>query len=367
MVATAIDSIGKDGSIVVESSNSFETSLSLVEGFRLPAGYVSPYFINDEKNLLAKFCDSYVLVTDQQILTVDELLPTLELVARDNAPLIIVADQVDLQALAALIANSVRGSLKICAINAPGYGEEKRNILKDLATSVGATLMSKELNLRLKEIKLSHLGRVKTAEIKKYNSIFIDGAGKQEDITNRINIIKEEIKQTENLDLCEKLQDRIVRLSSGIAIIRVGGMSETEVLEKKFRIDDAIGAVRCAQLEGYLPGGGISLIRVARDIKIKDLQLSGEDQECGTKIILHSVSAPFRKIIENSGKVSADIVLNELLSKDFNTVYDVRKGEHGTMESSGILDPTKVVCLSLQNALSISLFLINTNYAIIEV
>lgn len=368
IVADAIDSIGKDGAIIVENSNSFKTVLNLVEGFRLPAGYISPSFITDEKTNIIRYENPFIWVSDYKIEKVDEMMPVLEVAARESRPLVIIADGIDGMALAALILNTTRGTLKIAAINAPKYGEEKKNILKDFSIAVGATLISKEFGLSLKETKLEHLGTCKSVEIQKEFSTFVDGAGIQEEIEKKISFLKEEILQTEDLDKCKQLQERIVRLSSGIAIIKIGGMSEIEVQEKRFRIDDALEAVRAAQQEGISPGGGAALRKLSIDpdfFKLKE-EVENEDQKIGIEIIQKSTQEPFKKIITNA-ELNPDLVWNILEDEDYKLIYNVKDRRIGNMYEEGIIDPTKVIRCSLQNALSVVSNLITVNYAIVEV
>lgn len=361
IVVEAIDSIGKDGSIIVENSNSNQTVLNLLEGFQLKSGYISSSFINDERKGLVKYDSPLILVSDYKIDTIDEMMPILEIIARENRPLVIVADKIEGQALAALIYNTIKGTLKIVAINAPKYGEEKRNILKDLSIALGATFISKENNLLLKDTKLQHLGNCKSIEIQKNNSIFIDGKGSFDQIEKRIESLKNEIIQTNDMDICKILQERIVQLTSGVAIIKVGGSSEIEMQEKRFRIDDALEAVKSAQQEGVLPGGGIALIRLIKELNI---EFKNEDEQIGCEIIKKSIQEPFRKIIINSN-LNPDLILLSLEKENFEMVYDVRTKKIVNM-NEGVLDPTKVLRCALQNAISVAIHLITSNYAIVE-
>jgi len=291
----------------------------------------------------------------------------LKLVARDGRPLVVVADYTEGQALAALIMNVTRGTMRVTAINAPYFGEEKKSNLKDVAVAVGATLVSPENNLKLTDVKLEHLGSSRTIEIQKAFSTIMDGGGKQENINNRIDLIKSEIEQTDDLAICERLQERITRLSSGVAIIKVGGSTEAEITEKRFRIDDSLEAVKSAQAEGISIGGGFGLIETIENYD-NQIIVDNEEQKFGVSVVFKSIYEPFNKIISNSGK-NPEVILKELSEKrkeNNNLIYDAR--EHKIVESfkSGIIDPTKVIHYSLQNAASAAIILLTSNYAICE-
>ena len=363
LIALAVDRVGKDGSITVEEGRSVETSLDLVEGFRFDSGYLSPQFINDEHRGAVKYEDPLVLVTDQQIDAVDQILPVLEVVAREGRPLVIVAENVEGQALAALIMNAIRGTMKVAAIKAPRYGQERRNILKDLCASIGATYISKERGLKLKDTKLEHLGGCKSIDITKGITTIVDGRGDSDNVEKRIDALKVELEQTDSMYECERIQERIIRLASGIAIVRVGGATEVEMIEKKHRIEDALEAVRSAQQEGIVPGGGVTLLRVTKDIKI---ETENEDQSLGVKIVLEAVKAPLRQMAENAGD-SPDLILSKVLAADDELGWDFSTGKLVNMLDAGIIDPVKVIRTALQNAASAASTLLTTNYAIIEV
>jgi len=288
----------------------------------------------------------------------------LEVVARENRPLLIVAENVEGQALAALIMNAIRGTMRVAAVKAPRYGEERRNILKDLATSIGATFVNQSSGLQLRDVKLENLGMVKTVEITKFDSTFVGGDCDIEEVENRIEILKKEVEKVDEIHEAERVQERITRLASGVAIIRAGGLTEIEMIEKKHRIEDALEAVRSAQLEGIVPGGGVALIRASRNIEVES---ENEDQELGVKIILDAVKEPLRQIASNAGH-SPDIALNKVeactdseginfASKDLDVV---------DLYEEGIIDPVKVTRTALQNAVSVSSTLITTNYAIVQ-
>ncbi len=363
LIARAVDLAGKDGAIQIEEARSVETSLDVVEGFRFDSGYLSPKFITDERRGAVRYDNPFLLVTDAKLESVEEMLPVLEVVAREGRPLIIVAEEVEGQALAALIMNSIRGSLKVAAVKAPRYGEERRGILKDLAIATGATFVSRESNISLKDIKLTDLGTSKTIEITKGWTTVVDGNGDAGQITDRIEVLKTEIDQTDNLHECERIQERITRLASGIAIIRVGGATEVEMVEKRHRIEDALEAVRSAQLEGVVPGGGLALVSAIRNLNV---EMPNEDQTIGKNIVMETAFAPVRQMAANAGE-SPDLVADVVMNCEEGDGYDFRTGQVINMINNGIIDPVKVTRCALQNAASAATTLITTNYAIIEV
>tara|TARA_Y100000310_G_scaffold327621_1_gene394261 strand:+ start:624 stop:2195 length:1572 start_codon:yes stop_codon:yes gene_type:complete len=362
LIASAVEAAGKDGSITIEEARSVETSLDLVEGFRFDSGYVSPQFITDERRGAVKYSDPLILVTDYDIEAVDQLLPILEVAARENRPLVIVCENIEGQALAAVIMNAIRGTMKIAAVKAPRYGEERRSILKDLALSVGAAFVSRDSGLKLKDAKLTHLGTAKTIDILKNGTTVVGGKGDFEEVDKKIEALKIELEQTESLYECERIQDRITRLASGIAIIRVGGATEIEMIEKRHRVEDALEAVHSAQQEGIVPGGGVALIRAAANL---ELEFDNEDQEIGAKIVCEAVKSPIKQMAKNAGE-SADLILYEILSLHGSDGRDFTTGKIVNMFERGIIDPAKVTKTALQNAVSAASTLITTNHAIIE-
>ena len=363
LIATAVDLVGKDGSITIEEARSAETSLDLVEGFRFDSGYLATAFVTDEQRGVVKYDNPLIMVTDEKIETVEEMMPALELAARESRPFIIIAENIEGQALAALIMNATRGTLRVAAIKAPRYGEERRNILKDLALSVGATLISRENNKRVKDVKLSYFGTSKTFESGKYLTTIVGGNSNVKEIEKQIEALKVEIEQTEDLHQCEVIQERITRLASGIAIIKVGAPTEIEMIEKKHSIDDALEAVRSAQEEGIVPGGGIALIRAVKELKV---ETENEEQELGTKIIFEAVKEPLRQMAMNAGE-SPDLLLSIVQKEKEDFGIDFTNGNVISMLKEGIIDPVKVTRCALQNAASVSSVLITTNNAIIEV
>ena len=362
IVATAVDSVGKDGAITVEEARSLETSLDLVEGFRFDSGYISPQFITDDRRSAAKYDDPYILVCDSQIEVVDEILPVLEIVARAGKPLVIVADNVEGQALAALIMNAVRGTMKIAAIKAPRYGEERRGIMRDLATSIGANYITRESGKGLQQVTLEDLGTAKTIEITKFNTTVVGGNGDLEQVEKRISMLKADLEAIDDLYECERIQERITRLASGVAIIHVGGSTEVEMIEKRHRIEDALEAVRSAQLEGVVPGGGVALIAATKSLEVAT---DNDDQSLGVRVVAESIKEPIRQMSLNAGE-SPDLVIAQVLSADDGFGWDFSTSTVVDMTKNGIIDPTKVTKTALKNAVSVSSTLINTNYAIID-
>jgi chaperonin GroEL len=362
LIATAVDKVGKDGSITIEEARSVDTSLDIVEGFRFDSGYLAGAFINDERRGVVKYEDPYILVTDRKFDSVQDMLPVLELIAREGKPFVIVADEIEGQALAALIMNAMRGTMKVAAIKAPRYGEERRNIMKDLAISVGATFIATENGTKMSDVKLKDFGRAKKIEIAKGLTTIVGGYGSMDDVDRQIDIIKAELQQTESIYECERLQERITRLASGIAIIRVGAATEVEMIEKKHRIEDALEAVRSAQQEGIVPGGGVALIRATERLEVVT---ENEEQALGVKIVLKAVEEPIRQMAMNAGE-SPDLIVSIVKSEVFDAGYDFLKRDVIMMVKSGIIDPAKVTRCAIQNAASAAGTLITTNYSIVQ-
>lgn len=365
LIAMAVDKVGRDGAVSIEEGRSLETTLDIVEGFQLNSGYISQKFVTDERKNTMRYENALVMVTDHSIEALDDILPILEVVARETKPFIIVAENVEGQALAALILNALRGTMKVAAIKAPSYGEERKNILNDLALSVGATFISRESGMFLKEVKRTDLGLVKNVESFKNWSTFVGGSGNYDEVEKRIETLKNEILQTSDLTECEKIQDRITRLSSGVAIIKVGGSTEVDMTERKHRIEDALAAVKSAQEEGILPGGGIGLLKCVEGLEV---DAENEDQKFGVEIIKKSCLEPINKLSENCGQKS-DIIIFNLKAKnseDKNIGYNFATNTFVNMYESGIIDPAKVTRCALQNAVSAASTLLTTDYAIID-
>ncbi len=366
LIATAVDRAGKDGAITIEEARSVETSLDVEEGFRFNSGYLSSQFITDRRRSAVNYNDALLLVTDNKISSVDEMMPVLEIVAREGRPLVIVAEDVEGQALAALIMNAVRGTLKVVAVKAPHYGNERRNILKDLALSTGATFISREAGLKLNDTTLEHLGEIKTADITRYNTTLVGGSGDPDSVNNHIEVLKTQLEETDNISECELIQERITRLASGIAIIRVGAATEVEMIEKKHRLEDALEAVRAARLDGIVSGGGVALLRAGSRVKI---EVKNTEQALGAQIVVAALAAPLRQMATNAGE-SADIhehVVRTNMENQEN-VYgiDFTTGALVDMYDAGIIDPVRVTIAALRNAISVSSSLITMNCAIVE-
>ena len=364
LVATAVDKAGKDGSITIEESRTVDTSLDVIEGFRLESGYAASAFITDERRGAARYDSPLLLVTDNRIENVDQILPALELVSRDGRPLVIVAEEIEGQALAALIMNTVRGTMKIAAVKAPFYGARRRSILEDLATSTGAEFISRESTVALKDLKLHHFGQCRSVDITKTTTTVIGGKGDAEEIDRRIEILKRELNSTEDIEECDKIQERITKLASGVAVINVGASTEVEMIEKKHRVEDALEAVNSAQREGIVAGGGVALVRAAANVG--NVLVENADQQFGVDIVTKAVTAPLRQMAVNSG-LSADLILSRVEGEGENTGYDFRNDQMVDMLDAGIIDPVKVTRTALQNAASAAGTLITTSHAIIEV
>jgi len=356
LVALAINSAGKDGSITVEEARSIETSLDLVEGFRFGGGYVSPSFVNDERRGAVVYTEPLIMVTDEKIDNVQDILPVLEQIARESRPFIIVGSEFEGQGLAALIMNSIRGSMKVAAVKAPRYGEERKNILKDLALSVGATFVSRETGVRLKDARLEHLGTSRKVDVVKNETTIIGGKGDPDEVVKRIDALRVELEQTDSTYECERIQDRISRLNSGVAVIRVGAATEIEMIEKRHRIEDALEAVRSAQQEGILAGGGVSLVRASQKLKLKTN---------GAHIVRESILEPVRQMARNAGD-SPDVVVNKIRKTSGSKGWNFTNGKMMDMFEEGVVDPFKVTRCALQNAASAASTLITTNFAVVE-
>ena len=362
LIATAIDKVGQDGAITIEESRTQSTSLDITEGFRFDSGYCAGAFVTDPRRAMMIHQDPLILVTDHRVSAVEEILPVLEMVARENRPLVVVAEEVEGQALAAMIMNAMRGSLKVCAIKAPYYGEERRHTLEDLALSTGATFISRKSGKKLSEVQMFDLGSAHTIESTKYKTTIVGGNCDYELVETQIEALKQEIKHTDSLQLCEAIQSRIVRLSSGVAIIHVGGSTEVEMIERKHRIEDALSAVRSAQEEGIVPGGGAALLRAAQSLAVTT---HSSEQALGISIVSAACREPLRQMAENSGQ-SADIIVEQVLGSKKNMGWNFITQKIDNMVESGIIDPVKVTRTALQNAASCAGTLITTNYGIIQ-
>jgi len=363
LISLAIDRVGQDGSITIEEARSMDTSVDITEGFRLDAGFSSSQFITDQRRFMMSHEEPYILVTDHKIDAVEPILPLLEKVAREGKPLIIVAEEIEGQALAALIMNALRGSLKVAAIKAPRYGEERRNILSDLAVSTGASFITRESSKKLQDVELADFGCAKYIESTKTGTVIVGGHADHEEVETRIESLKSEITATENLNECARIQERIVRLASGVAVIRVGGATEVEVTEKKHRIEDALEAVRSAQEEGIVSGGGVALLRASHTICAT---VDNSEQAYGINVVKSACEEPIRQMAMNAA-ISPDIIIEKILSESNDAMgWDFRESEMIDLMKQGVVDPVKVTRSALKNAASCAGTLITTNFGIIQ-
>ncbi|MEC7124999.1 MAG: chaperonin GroEL [Bacteroidota bacterium] len=364
LIAMAYDRVGQDGSITIEESNSVDTSLDITEGFSFKSGYCASAFVTDDRRSVMHHDEPMILVTDHRITTVDQILPVLEIAAREGRPLIIVSEDIEGQALAALIMNAMRGTMKVAAIKAPGYGNERRDLLKDLALSVGAKFISRENGDKLQETKMVDFGTSKFVESSNVSTIFVGGNADIEAIETRIESLKSNMENTDSLQECDVIQRRITRLASGVAVIRVGGSTAVEMTEKKHRIEDALEAVRAAQDEGIVPGGGTALLRACQTITI--VTEDGEqDQINGALIVKRACHAPIEQMAANAG-LSPDIIVDKVLASNEGCGWNFRTNKLTNLTDDGVIDPVKVTRTALQNAASCAGTLITTNYGIIQ-
>ena len=357
LIAQAMDKVGKEGVITVEEGSGLDNELDVVEGMQFDRGYLSPYFINNQQSMSAELDDPYILLHDKKISNVRDLLPVLEGVAKAGKPLLIVAEEVEGEALATLVVNTIRGIVKVVAVKAPGFGDRRKAMLEDMATLTGGTVISEEVGLSLEKATIKDLGRAKKIQVTKENTTIIDGAGEADGIQARIKQIKAQIEETSSDYDREKLQERVAKLAGGVAVIKVGAATEVEMKEKKARVEDALHATRAAVEEGIVPGGGVALIRAKA--AIKDLKGANEDQTHGIQIALRAMEAPLREIVANAGE-EPSVVLNRVAEGSGAFGYNAANGEFGDMIEFGILDPTKVTRTALQNAASIAGLMITT-------
>src|SRR5690348_1306937 len=351
LIAKAMDKVGKEGVITVEDGSGLENELDVVEGMQFDRGYLSPYFINNQQSMQAELEDPYILLHDKKISNVRELLPILEGVAKAGKPLLIVADEVEGEALATLVVNTIRGIVKVCAVKAPGFGDRRKAMLEDMAILTGGQVISEEVGLSLEKASIKDLGRAKKVQVSKENSTIIDGHGEAKAIKAQIDQIKAQVEETSSDYDREKLQERVAKLAGGVAVIKVGAATEVEMKEKKARVEDALHATRAAVEEGVVPGGGVALVR-ALDA-IKKLKGDNEDQNHGIVIARRAMESPLREIVVNAGE-EPSVVLNKVADGKGNFGYNAATGQYGDMVEMGILDPTKVTRTALQNAASIA-------------
>ena len=358
LLAEALQRVGKDGVITVEEGKTTETTVRFVDGMQFDKGFVSPYFVNKPAEMVCQLDDALILIHEKKISNLRDLLPLLEKVAQSGKPLLIIAEDVDGDALTALVVNKLRGVLSICASKAPGFGDRRKAMLGDIAMLTGGTLISEDLGIKLESLDLSHLGRAKKITVDKSETTIVQGAGKQSDVHARVLQLRTQIEGTESEYDREKLQERLAKLTGGVAIVSVGAGTEAEMKQKKARVEDALHATRAAVEEGIVPGGGVALLRCREAVEKARSQAKG-DEKIGVDIVLHSLEAPIRQIAENGG-IDGAVVADEVAGKDINIGYDANKGEYVDMLKAGIIDPVKVVRVALTNAASIAGLMLTT-------
>jgi chaperonin GroEL len=362
-IADAMEKVGKEGVITVEEGSGLDNELEVVEGMQFDRGYLSPYFINTQQNQTAELEKPFVLLVDKKISNIREMLPLLEGVAKAGRPLLVVAEDIEGEALATLVVNNIRGILKVVGVKAPGFGDRRKAMLQDIAVLTGGTVISDEVGLALEKATTNDLGEAKRIVVEKENTTIIDGAGKASEIKGRVESIRQQIEEATSDYDKEKLQERVAKLSGGVAVIKVGAATEIEMKEKKARVEDALHATRAAVEEGVVPGGGVALIRAQK--ALLNLQGANEDQTIGIKILARSIEEPLRQIVENAGEDAA-VILNRVREGKGSFGYNAASGEFGDMIEAGILDPTKVTRLALQNSASVSGLLLTTEVMIAE-
>ena len=364
IIADAMDKVGKDGTITVEEAKSIETTLEVVEGMQFDKGYLSPYFVTNAEAMEAVLENPYILIYEKKISSLKDMLPLLEKVAKAGRPLLIISEDVEGEALATLVVNKLRGTLQVCAVKAPGFGDRRKAMLEDIAVLTGGRLISEDLGIKLENIKLEDLGRTKRATIDKENTTIVEGEGKQVDIKGRVAQIRRQIEETTSDYDREKLQERLAKLAGGVAVINVGAATETEMKEKKARVEDALHATRAAVEEGIVAGGGVALLRAQKALdNVKNLE---GDEKVGVAIVRRAVEEPTRQLADNAGREGA-LVVEEVKKRKGNEGYDVANDEYTDLVKAGIVDPTKVTRTALQNAASIAGLLLTTEALVTEI
>jgi len=364
IIADAMDKVGKDGTITVEEAKSIETTLDVVEGMQFDKGYLSPYFVTNAESMEAKVEDAYLLIYEKKISSLKDLLPLLEKVAKIGKPLLIIAEDVEGEALATLVVNKLRGTINVCAVKAPGFGDRRKAMLEDIAILTGGKCITEDLGIKLETIGLEDLGRAKSIVVDKENTTIVEGAGKSSEIQGRVNQIRRQIEETTSDYDREKLQERLAKLAGGVAVINVGAATETEMKEKKARVEDALHATRAAVEEGIVPGGGVALLRCLPAIEA--LKLQDEDERIGVDIVRRAIESPLRSLASNAG-VEGSIIVQEVKRRKGNDGYNVATGEYEDLVKAGVVDPKKVTRAALQNAASIAGLLLTTECLITEV
>ena len=363
IIADAMDKVGKEGVITVEDGSGLSNELDVVEGMQFDRGYLSPYFINNSERQIALLEDPFILLHDKKIANIKDLLPTLEQVAKAGKSLLIIAEEIEGEALATLVVNNIRGTIKAVAVKAPGFGDRRKAMLEDIAILTGGTVISDEVGLTLENVKLEDLGQAKRIEVGKENTIIIDGAGKADTIKTRISQIKTQIEESTSDYDKEKLQERVAKLAGGVAVIKVGAATEVEMKEKKARVEDALHATRAAVEEGIVPGGGVALIRIQN--AIEKVKVANADQESGVRIVARAIEEPLRQIVSNAG-LESSVIVNQVKAGKGNDGYNAANDQFGDMVAMGVLDPTKVTRSALQNAASIAALFLTTEAVIAD-
>ncbi|PYK80389.1 MAG: chaperonin GroEL [Verrucomicrobia bacterium] len=363
IIADAMDKVGKDGTITVEEAKSIETTLEVVEGMQFDKGYLSPYFVTNAEAMEAVLENPYILIHEKKISSLKDMLPLLEKVAKAGRPLLIIAEDVEGEALATLVVNKLRGTLQVCAVKAPGFGDRRKAMLEDIAVLTGGRCITEDLGIKLENVKVDELGKAKRVTIDKENTTIVEGEGKQNDIQGRVSQIRRQIEETTSDYDREKLQERLAKLAGGVAVINVGAATETEMKEKKARVEDALHATRAAVEEGIVPGGGVAFIRAQKALdNIKGLE---GDEKVGVQIVRRAIEEPTRQLADNAGQEGA-LIVQEVKARKGNEGYDVATGEYTDLVKAGIVDPTKVTRSALQNAASISGLLLTTEAIVTE-
>jgi len=364
IIAKAMERVGQAGVITVEEARGIETELDVVEGMQFDRGYTSPYFITNPDKMTVELDNPYILIHEKKLASLQPMIPILEAVVQTNKPLLIVCEEIEGEALAALVVNKLRGGLKIAAVKAPGFGDRRKAMLQDIATLTGGEVISEDVGIKLENVTIKMLGRARHVRIDKDNTIIVDGSGKKSEITSRCDQIKREMAETESDYDKEKLQERLAKMAGGVAVIKVGGSSELEVKEKKDRVDDSLHATRAAVAEGIVPGGGVALLYATR--VLKNLKVDNDEQRVGVDIIRRALEAPVRQIATNAGYDGSVIAGKILEGKDTNFGFDAQEGEYKDLVKAGIIDPTKVVRVALQDAASVAALLITTEAMIAD-
>jgi len=364
IIADAMDKVGKDGTITVEEAKSIETTLEVVEGMQFDKGYLSPYFVTNAEDMEAILENPYILIYEKKISSLKDMLPLLEKVAKAGRPLLIIAEDVEGEALATLVVNKLRGTLQVCAVKAPGFGDRRKAMLEDIAVLTGGKMISEDLGIKLENIKLEDLGKAKRVTIDKENTTIVEGSGKNSDIQGRVAQIRRQIEETTSDYDREKLQERLAKLAGGVAVINVGAATETEMKEKKARVEDALHATRAAVEEGIVAGGGVAFIRAQK--ALENMRGLDADEKVGVQIVRRAVEEPMRQLADNAGAEGA-LIVEEVKKRKGNEGYDVAKGEYTDLVKAGIVDPTKVTRSALQNAASIAGLLLTTEALVTEI